>query len=102
MIRKEALRFLFRNIETQRYTVVGQRFNKDRSRSQQRRISTPFPALRFFAKDRRILIIYINGRTEEYWQDSDVETRPKQGNAGSKREKRDADYVKGKKKTRDA
>lgn len=40
-IRKEASRFVFRNIETQWYTVVGQRFNKDRSHSQQSLISTP-------------------------------------------------------------
>ena len=40
-----------------------------------------------------------SGRTEEYWHDSDVETRPKQGNTRKKREKKDADYVEGKKKT---
>ena len=39
--------------------------------------------------------------TEKYEQDSDVDMRPKQGNTGKKREKKDADYVKGKKKTRD-
>ena len=32
-------------------------------------------------------------------KEEDVETRSKQGNTGKKREKKDADYVKGKKKT---
>lgn len=42
-----------------------------------------------------------SGRTEDYWQDSDAETRPKQGNTGKKRGEKDADYAEWKKKTRD-